>query len=386
MADSAKSERPTSGVVTFLDVLGWKGVYDRKLDAISSLTRLIEGVRKKAESLPRGRLNQKVDIKSISDTIAIFTFCSELEISAAIEVHGELCQWLIPESIDAEIPVRGATAFGDFEIDDKSIFLGKAIDEAASWHEQSDWIGVHLTPSAEYVFQPKSALSAWVHYTPPHKSRLNWTPHCVNWTADWKNRLQKVEGIKAKFRRLGPIVPEIAPKFINTLSFIDEMAKSQGLGQKPITIVVEGQADAKIAEAIAHMLDLRKPLIVEVAGSKRALLGNMTVYARAFKDSAGIVFLADSDTNDANDIASQKAQFQAIAEKSERPDARLVLAVPEIEAWLAKTPFKRDSIRDFNQLFKELHLLQKDLAERVKEVPSLGEFIEVVREIDARPS
>jgi hypothetical protein len=167
MADSTKAERPTSGVVTFLDVLGWKGVYARKPDAIASLTRLIEGVRKRAESLQRGRLNQKVEVKSISDTIAIFTFCSESEISAAIEVHGELCQWLIPESIESEIPVRGATTFGDFEIDEKSIFLGKAIDEAASWHELSDWIGVHLTPSAEYVFQPKSAFSAWIKSTPP---------------------------------------------------------------------------------------------------------------------------------------------------------------------------------------------------------------------------
>jgi hypothetical protein len=221
---------------------------------------------------------------------------------------------------------------------------------------------------------------------PPHKSRLNWTPHCVNWTADWKDRLQKVESIKAKFRRLGPIVPEIAPKFINTLSFIDAMAKSQGWGQKPITVIVEGQVDAKIAEAIAQMLDLRKPLSVEVAGSKSALLGNLKMYARAFKDSAGLIFLVDAETSDTNDIERQKAQFQAIAEKSERPDARLVLTVPEIEAWLGKTPFRRDSIRDFNQLFKELHFLRKDLVERVKAVASLGQFIDALREIDARVS
>jgi hypothetical protein len=220
VALATKSFSTPSGVVTFLDVLGWKGVYDRKRDAIASLTRLIEGVRQRADKIRRGRILEKVDVKSISDTIAIFTVCSDSEISPAIEVHGELCQWFIPESISAEIPVRGATAFGNFEIHD-SIFVGKAIDEAASWHEQSDWIGVHLTPSAEYVFRPKPKSSAWIKFNPPNKVRLNWAPHCVNWTQGWVGRAQQIEGIKDKFRRLGPIVPEITGKFTNTLAFID---------------------------------------------------------------------------------------------------------------------------------------------------------------------
>jgi hypothetical protein len=220
MGNEFSSDRNRNGVVTFLDVLGWKGIYDRKRDAIASLTRLIEGVRLRAEEKRRGRILDKVEVKSISDTIAIFTFCSDSETQAAIEVHGELCQWLIPESIFSEIPVRGATSFGEFEIGE-SIFVGKAIDEAASWHEQSDWIGVHLTPSAEYVFQPRSAVSAWTKFNPPHKTRLSWKPHCVNWTKEWTDRQRKVEEIKAKFRRLGPIVPEIAGKFANTLAFVD---------------------------------------------------------------------------------------------------------------------------------------------------------------------
>jgi len=224
MSKFAKRGRSGSGVVTFLDVLGWKGVYDRKQDAIGSLTNLIEGVKTRADGASRGRIVESVEVKSISDTIAIFTFCSDAETVAAIEVHGELCQWLIPESIESEIPVRGATAFGNFEIHD-SIFVGKAIDEAASWHEQSDWIGVHLTPSAEYVFETKKSNAAWVKFRPPHKNRLDWEPHCVNWTADWTNRVDETKQIKDKFRRLGPIVPEIAGKFANTLSFIEKMAK-----------------------------------------------------------------------------------------------------------------------------------------------------------------
>lgn len=230
MNENQKSKQPTSGVVTFLDVLGWKGVYDRKPDAISSLTRLIEGVRTRATKFQRGRTIESVDVKSISDTVAVFTKCYDRDIADVIEIHGELCAWLIPESINSEIPMRGATSFGDFDILE-NIFVGKAIDEAASWHEQADWIGVHLTPSAEYVFKPKSANSVWSRFQPPNKTRLNWNPHCVNWTINWIDRAHMVEEIKGKFRRLGPIVPEIAGKFVNTLGFIEAMNPNNQVNQ-----------------------------------------------------------------------------------------------------------------------------------------------------------
>ncbi|AKJ39875.1 hypothetical protein [Methanosarcina barkeri] len=212
-----------TGVVTFLDVLGWKGVYNRKTDAIISLTNLVEGVSSLATRQRGGKLNSDTLVKSISDTIAIFTPCTEEEFSIAIDIHGLLCQWIIPHSIEAEIPVRGATAFGEFEIKD-SIFVGKAVDEAASWHEQSDWIGVHLTPSAEYLFNVGSN-PRWIEFTPPSKTPLKCKLHCVNWIPNWQDETKDrdIEYIKEKFRRLGPIVPELAGKFANTLQFIKDI-------------------------------------------------------------------------------------------------------------------------------------------------------------------
>lgn len=212
----------TSGVVTFLDVLGWKGVYDRNRDAIARLKNLIEGMNDLAEK-QRGRINSKVIVKSISDTVAIFTQCSDQEASIGIEIHGKLCQWAIPQSIELEIPVRGATSFGEFEINE-NIFVGKAVDEAASWHEHIDWIGVNLTPSAEFVYSPAKDMTLWRTYKAPNKSKIDWTPRCVDWTANWgQDREIRAKNIKDKFRRLGPIVPEITGKFIHTLAFIEKM-------------------------------------------------------------------------------------------------------------------------------------------------------------------
>ncbi|MBT8545238.1 hypothetical protein G6730_09645 [Polynucleobacter paneuropaeus] len=206
------------GVVTFLDVLGWKGIYDRHDDAILALSRLVQGLIKEAKK-KRGIITRETEVKSISDTIVIFSYCFEGEIEQALEIHGQLCQWAIPQSIKSEIPVRGATAYGEFSIQD-NIFVGKAIDEAAAWHEQADWIGVHLTPSAEFVFRGSSITSAWHPYIPPLKSKSNYQLHAVNWKNSWiGDGVESIETLKNKFRKFGPIVPEIAGKFFNTLDF-----------------------------------------------------------------------------------------------------------------------------------------------------------------------
>ena len=224
MKEIIKESPHQAGVVTFLDVLGWKGVYDRQANAVDSLRRLVDGVGKQAIKT-RGRINSNVIVKSISDTIAIFSACDDSEVSKAIEIHGELCQWLIPESIRSALPMRGATAYGDFEVDG-NIFVGKAVDEAASWHEQGNWIGVNLSPSAEFVFTKRASTSVWVQYPAPIKAAMKWSPHCVNWPSAWADIEREKEAVFAKFRSMGPIVPEIAPKFINTLLFIDEMTKT----------------------------------------------------------------------------------------------------------------------------------------------------------------
>jgi hypothetical protein len=209
-------------VVTLLDVLGWKGVYHRQKDPIASLNNLVDGVKRRTESASRGRILGAIEVRSISDTVAIFCVCLEKEVNDAIEIHGELCSWLIPASIGAELPMRGATAYGEFT-HREGAFVGKAIDEAASWHEHSDWIGVHLTPSAELVLDQRSSLSVWQPYEAPTKTKLKWTPYCVNWTKDWVDREDEVAKIKQAFVHLGPIVPEIAGKYINTLKFVEEM-------------------------------------------------------------------------------------------------------------------------------------------------------------------
>lgn len=218
-----------TGVVTFLDVIGWKGIYTRKTDAIATFKGFIKEIHSQAQK-QRGRIKYNenvVEVRNVSDTIVLITPCLEEDASKALDVHGKLCKWIIPYSINLEIPVRGATTFGEFELDPKeNIFVGKAIDEAAAWHEMADWIGVNLTPSAEYVFVDKDDDTCWVPYNPPIKTVQKVRLHCVYWSKDWTDKQNKLSGIKNKFCRLGPIVPEFAGKFENTLKFIQTEPKS----------------------------------------------------------------------------------------------------------------------------------------------------------------
>ncbi|AAM32673.1 MAG: hypothetical protein AB7D09_06095 [Methanosarcina sp.] len=219
-------------VITFLDILGWKGVYCRKTDAVATLKKLIEETHSQA-AIYRGSVefnSEAVEVRSISDTIVLFTPCLKKDALKAIDIHGMLCKWIIPRSIELEIPIRGVISFGEFDTVD-NIFVGKAVDEAATWHELADWIGVHLTPSAEYIFQNKTS-ECWVTYSPPIKALQGFDFQCVNWTIDWEAREKEIECIKAKFCRLGPIIPEIAGKFANTLKFVEDI-KPKSLPDEP---------------------------------------------------------------------------------------------------------------------------------------------------------
>jgi hypothetical protein len=217
MADAENRGGASWGVVTFLDILGWKGIYSRHGNPLPTLRELLNGIGK-AQQKTRGLITGKTEVKSISDTIAILSTCTPEEVSQAIEAHGILCSWAIPTSITLQIPLRGATSAGKFE-NQENAFIGEAIDEAASWYEHSDWIGVHLTPSAQFLFKPRSDTH-WIAYAAPLKANYKSVPYCVNWIDKASIPISE-ELLRSSFRQMGPLVPEISGKFVNTLNFFE---------------------------------------------------------------------------------------------------------------------------------------------------------------------
>lgn len=214
MTPQAERQMAT-GAVTFLDVLGWKGIWLRREH--KEVVRLLDGLVRTAEGIAneqRGKTTSaRVRILSISDTIVLLT---EGDVAGVVSIHGLICKTLLLESVRSGIPLRGATSHGQFFASEGTILVGPAVDEAASWHEALDWIGVVLTPSAEYRHSP---VTPWIKYgRAPIKGLGTRTLWCVDWSEGWANE----EEVRSQFSQAGPIDVAIAPKYMNTLDFLKD--------------------------------------------------------------------------------------------------------------------------------------------------------------------
>jgi len=201
-----------TGVVTFLDVLGWKGIWLRhEPGVIVQFLKDLVGLAVNVATGLRGKyIVADTKVLSISDTIVLLTPGTA---DQAAPVHGRICQQLICESIQKGIPLRGATSYGQFYAPDGNIMVGPAIDEAAAWHEALDWFGVVMTPTAEYSWKPKSP---WCQYTKtPVKGLGNKELWCVDWPEVWPTPTK----LKQIFAESGPLDMPVANKYMNTYSF-----------------------------------------------------------------------------------------------------------------------------------------------------------------------
>ena len=223
------------GVVTFLDILGWKGIYQRNDDPLSTLQVFIKRLGERLSYWQEASsLRNPTTVRTISDTIALFAHASPHEAQPIMDLHGKVCADMIPLSIQWGIPVRGALCFGEFDERD-NMFVGKAVDEAASWYEAADWIGVHMTPSAALLYpttlSAETSNDVWRLYAPPFSKGGAWETRCVNWPglADQEESYigYSYADMKTDFRQMGPIGPEIVGKYTNTLRFWDKMMDSQ---------------------------------------------------------------------------------------------------------------------------------------------------------------
>lgn len=211
------------GIVTFLDVLGWKGLWQSNRKAVDQLKKLVEEAKSKASKIvseynkrenAKNVLHKDIKIKvvSISDTIVFLTGTESIE---AMQFHAQLCAWIIEYALRKGFPLRGAISYGEFN-ESMNIMLGPAIDEAAAWHESTDWIGVILTPSAQMYIRDKQNIAYVTDYKHiPFKKGIKTLHKCIDWDFENKEILYNI------FLDKGPHMPEAAPKYLNTLEFLN---------------------------------------------------------------------------------------------------------------------------------------------------------------------
>ena len=215
------------GAVTFLDVLGWKGIWKSNDKALYNLIKFIKFIEEKIalynnnynemnKSISLKNDNISTIVKSISDTIVLFTEARGDD-KEVIRLHSDYCSFIIEQALKLEIPLRGAISFGEYD-NNSNIMIGPAVDEAAAWHESTDWIGVILSPSAQMVLRAEDTGSVITYDKIPFKKHISGLKQCVWWDYN-ESELFKL------FIQKGPHMQDVAPKYLQTIEFIKNKKK-----------------------------------------------------------------------------------------------------------------------------------------------------------------
>ncbi|MHB9296061.1 hypothetical protein PilKf_01815 [Pillotina sp. SPG140] len=156
-----EKQNKKQGVIAFLDFLGWKGIWlgDYKKYVGSSVDTFDYGslndlaeLLKKIKALFEEKIAEKEKRKfiSVSDTIAFFTECEKKDYYNFLKLYADICGQVLNLAAESGFALRGAITIGEYATLD-NIMVGPGVDECASWHEQTDWLGVIFAPSAQFV-------------------------------------------------------------------------------------------------------------------------------------------------------------------------------------------------------------------------------------------
>lgn len=237
------------GVVTFLDFLGWKGIwindYKNQLQpngtssrtSLESLAVLINEAKKACKEF-----DPSCKFISISDTIALFSPSPSLskeddEVAnyEMLKLHSKICSKMLDMFALKGFALRGAITIGKYA-HHKNILVGPGVDECASWYEQTDWLGVIFAPSAQFIIdeqynkskqkqrrrilrrrnQPSKLWSdsKIIRYNDiPVKGSAHKIQYCVDWGND-------PEILNAPLQKTISLSREIAIKYINTNKYL----------------------------------------------------------------------------------------------------------------------------------------------------------------------
>jgi hypothetical protein len=172
---------PNTGIVVFIDVLGMKGMWKtyKPIEIINKWKKVIGSFR---NVLQEGYINAGYFFRILSDTI-IITIPTELNQSAINGIFDLLRQPFI-DSIKTGLLLSGIVSHDDYYLS-QQLIIGPAVDDAASNHDELDWIGIALSPSVQ-IARSNTVNNSVVYYNIPLKNSyyqgiaLNWPKFDLN--------------------------------------------------------------------------------------------------------------------------------------------------------------------------------------------------------------
>ena len=194
------SPQITQGAVAFLDILGFKGMWQSRniksiINQVSTFHKSIDTYYKNA--IESNKINPEFDIypenlviNLISDTFVVsFEHGNPL---IALAMVSEITASLIssyalkkPETIDDAMPIflRGAISYGEF-YRTENMYIGQAIDDAAEWFDKPEFIGAILTPRTGCLLKTFENFNSKLIFDCSVKTKIGEVNlFCIDWAS-----------------------------------------------------------------------------------------------------------------------------------------------------------------------------------------------------------
>ena len=247
---SSPSIYTLEGAVAFLDALGTKGIWARSEPKkyVESWELLLTDWKKYSQQLYPNDSNIDTAIKAFSDTVIITTSLKKkddktpvVETDRVVLHAARLIQPMVLSAITRGIYLRGVISIGKFYESDAAI-IGPAVDEAAEWYTETEWIGVSAAPTAHFVLEKLVEVGGelkeeverfFVRYNIPTKTNTLEAGWVLNWPKIYKKIITPPGGMSVKAIILNrfaqnPISVSAIAKFNNTIKFIDHVMSADG--------------------------------------------------------------------------------------------------------------------------------------------------------------
>ena len=208
------------GYLTFADILGWKGIW-QKQNTPKGKVNYAESLFSIKNSLKTKFNNEKnfYNINLISDTFVIF--------SEDFKQSNELSKNLIEQCLEKGLLIRGATSYGECYNKDM-VYVGQAVDEAASWHEKGEEIGIFYTSSARLSINLSDLELEKYHLKNDEVNTKN--GKIKTYFINWYNETTEKRFYEIMIKEI--IFPEISLKYFNTENRLKKILHSEEVEKK----------------------------------------------------------------------------------------------------------------------------------------------------------
>lgn len=231
-----------------LDALGSKGVWQRTSEPVRIAEARASVIERATNEIQEDRvvkiaLPQFTDkpvsqfdweCMAISDTFIVTASCrpgEPIQQQLFHQLGNHLCL-LYANALREGLAFRGAISVGSF-YKVAGTLLGPAVDEAAWWHDKTDWVGAILTPSAEhqlemvYADDSKFADFFYPKWNIPFKPGVGGVNRALGWPSppgkDDRTQRQLIADILLQ----PPVIDDVATKYRNTIAFWDQVMRTR---------------------------------------------------------------------------------------------------------------------------------------------------------------